>query len=523
MLKKELAYKKNKETRRVVSNSLYNVVPAIVTLSLAIFVTPFLLTNLTPNIYGVWVLIGSIAGPIALLEFGTSEAAAKYIAASEERGDHTCSNNIISSVMLFNIAISIVGIILIFCIAYFLPEMGLKIELKDIYSAQISFYITGIGFAIIRIIGVYEGVFKAVQDFKTISIVTTLGRILYSLSAVMAILLGHGLIGVVMFQTVSYFIILIIWIIRSNIFIPQFSFFPSLKKDEFLLIFKYGGWNTLGRVSSVVMQNIDKIVLGALVGTVTVAYFNTAFLIYVTFFMIAVPFSSSLMPYFSVLEERGVGSQGLLFERLRYSVWLLSNFVIILSIPFFVFSYEVLEYWINKEAANQMSHVLRFLILANWISSLNIGLGQFILGVNLVKYNAMWGWMRGALSTILTIVLIDTYGIAAAGLGGFISQFSLIWLIYIVWKVKLTKLVNFGNFIKIFIQPLTVGLIVVVILLYIKSLKLFVVTDVSSLIYLLFSFGIISVILTAIMNYTFPSTKELIIKTMMLVKMIIKT
>ena len=62
-----------------------------------------------------------------------------------------------------------------------------------------------------------------------------------------------------------------------------------------------------------------------------------------------------------------------------------------------------------------------------------------------------------------------------------------------------------------------------VILLYIKSLKLFVVTDVSSLIYLLFSFGIISVILTAIMNYTFPSTKELIIKTMMLVKMIIKT
>ncbi|MDG2297224.1 MAG: oligosaccharide flippase family protein, partial [Gammaproteobacteria bacterium] len=492
---------KNTESNKVATNSIYSLLPPILTTLLAIWVTPFLLHNLTPEIYGIWVLIASIVGPIALLEFGVSEATAKFVAASEEKRDLNQSNNIISSTMLFNIVISIAGMLLIFIIAYFLPFIGFKINPLHMVSAQGAFYLAGINFVLIRIIGVYEGTFKAIQDFRSLSLITSAGRILYSLAGVAAILLNLGLVGVVGFQTLSYLLILIIWIIKARKDASQFSFTPAFHKYEFIFTFKYGAWNTLGRLSSIAMQNVDKIILGVLLSTAMVGYFHTAFLIYISSFMIVAPFSYSLMPYFSVLDERKDNT--LLQDRLEHSIWLLSSLVIMISIPFFVFSYEVLRYWISVDAANYMSTPLRFLILANWISSLNLGLGQFILGVNLVKYNAIWGWMRGIIATLLTIVLISIYGVAASGIGLFISQLTLIWLIYIVWKKRLEEMVSYLKFIKIFIQPLTCGAITVALLLIMKQVIQLNIPNLPVLVAVLLVTGLMTIFLFIVLNMLF--------------------
>ena len=198
----------NKESIKVAINSLYGLIVPIIVGLMGFWVTPYLLNKLSPEVYGIWVLIASIIGPIALLEFGMSEATSKYVAVTEEKKNTDQSNKFIESTIFFNIIISLSGFVIICLIGYFLPFFGFGISNQYIEIAQKSFFIAGLNFCIIRFIGVCEGVFKAIQDFKTISIVTTTGRILYSLAGVAAAYLSYGLVGVVLFQAFSYLFIL---------------------------------------------------------------------------------------------------------------------------------------------------------------------------------------------------------------------------------------------------------------------------------------------------------------------------
>lgn len=501
----------NKESIKVAINSLYGLIVPIIVGLMGFWVTPYLLNKLSPEVYGIWVLIASIIGPIALLEFGMSEATSKYVAVTEEKKNTDQSNKFIESTIFFNIIISLSGFVIICLIGYFLPFFGFGISNQYIEIAQKSFFIAGLNFCIIRFIGVCEGVFKAIQDFKTISIVTTTGRILYSLAGVAAAYLSYGLVGVVLFQAFSYLFILILWIYILKTKTPQFSFWPNFHKEEFFLTFKYGSWNTVGRIASILMKNADKVLIGSFLSVSLVGFFNAAWLLSNFSFIIVLPFSGSLMPYFSILEERN--NKRLLHDRLEYSTWLLSNLIILISIPFFIFSYEILYLWISPECALYMASPLRFLILANWISSLNIGLAQFILGVGLVRENTIWSLSRGFTSIIMTFFLIKYIGIKTAGLGSFLSQFSVIWLIFIVWKKRFIQDLNFSSFLRGFLQPLICGSLIVFILLIVKTIINQKVETFFPLILILIITGLISIILFIIFNLIFIRDKDKMIRT----------
>ena len=510
----------NKESLKVAINSIYSLIVPFIVGFMGFWVTPYLLNKLTPEVYGIWVLIASIIGPLALMEFGVSEAIAKFVATSEEKNDTKLSNRIIESTIFFNVIVSLIGLIIITTIAYYLPLLGFGIPNDYLLLSQKAFFIAGLNFAVIRFIGVFEGIFKAIQDFRTISFVTTTGRILYSIAGVLAASLEFGLVGVVAFQAVSYVIILIIWFNQLRIKRPQFSFKPKFHREEFLLTFKYGSWNTLGRVASIMMKNMDKILLASFLSISLVGYFNTAWILSISSFIIVLPFSNSLLPYFSILDGRK--NKNLLHERLAYSTWLLSNLTILISIPLFIFSHEILSLWINAECANYMENPLRFLILANWVSSLNIGLGQFIMGVDLVRENTIWLWARGIISITLTFFFIKHFGVHTAGLGYFISQFSIAWLIFIVWKKRFHKKIDFVDFIRGFLQPLASGFFVMYILLIIKSAIGMQITSLLILVFCLLITGIISVILTILINLLFEKDRKKINNTVLLLSFLFR-
>src|SRR5713226_5656046 len=66
--------------RRMLLNTLSNYAGKVYTLGVWFFLTPFIVHQLGPNDYGLWVLIGSVAAYGALLEFGIANAITKYVA-----------------------------------------------------------------------------------------------------------------------------------------------------------------------------------------------------------------------------------------------------------------------------------------------------------------------------------------------------------------------------------------------------------------------------------------------------------
>ena len=74
--------------RRVVYSTASNYGAKIITLSIWFFLTPFILRQLGPSGYGLWIVVGSAVAYGTLLNIGISGAVIKYIAEHRARGEN---------------------------------------------------------------------------------------------------------------------------------------------------------------------------------------------------------------------------------------------------------------------------------------------------------------------------------------------------------------------------------------------------------------------------------------------------
>src|SRR5438552_1502243 len=72
--------------RRVVWNTLSNYAGKLATLATGLVLTPFILHQVGPASYGLWVLVGSVVGYGALLDLGIGNAIIKYVAEYRAKG-----------------------------------------------------------------------------------------------------------------------------------------------------------------------------------------------------------------------------------------------------------------------------------------------------------------------------------------------------------------------------------------------------------------------------------------------------
>ena len=81
--------------RRVLWNTVANYVGKGITLLTWFFLTPYILTHLGPSMYGLWVLVGSIAAYGSLLDLGLAGALIKYVAEYRAREQHERAGRLI--------------------------------------------------------------------------------------------------------------------------------------------------------------------------------------------------------------------------------------------------------------------------------------------------------------------------------------------------------------------------------------------------------------------------------------------
>src|SRR5260221_7270395 len=86
-------------TRGLLLNILSNYAGKLYTLVVWFFLTPFVIHQLGPSDYGLWVLIGSVAAYGALLEFGIANAITKYVAEFLVHDDHEQAGRLIATAL----------------------------------------------------------------------------------------------------------------------------------------------------------------------------------------------------------------------------------------------------------------------------------------------------------------------------------------------------------------------------------------------------------------------------------------
>ncbi|HKV39870.1 MAG TPA: oligosaccharide flippase family protein, partial [Blastocatellia bacterium] len=197
---------------RIIGNVLMNWLAFAATLLAGFLMSPFLVRHLGDAVYGVWVLIGSLAGYLGLLDFGITPSIIKYTAEHRARGDQEAINRVVTGGLAIYSAIGLGSIGISAMVAF---------SFNSIFHSPLSSHtaasvvaIAGVNLAVTFPASVFVGVVRGYQRYDLDAGITSANIAVRSFIVVFLILGGHGILALAV-VTFAFDMVRLLYLIRA--------------------------------------------------------------------------------------------------------------------------------------------------------------------------------------------------------------------------------------------------------------------------------------------------------------------
>lgn len=350
----------------ILRNSLLNFIGLAAPLLVAVFTIPYLIEELGTGRFGLLTLIWAVVSYFGLFDFGLGRALTHQVAITCSRDEHKDLPGITGTAYFILLILGLCAGVIMAITAPFLVS-----HIKDVSNpteALNALYAMAVAMPFIVLTSGFRGVLEARHAFGIINMIRVPTGIFTFLGPVLVIWLFEPRLDYIAWALVIGRIIgciIYAWFARRSLPLDHRNIFVSRSLFKPLCI--SGGWLAVSNVISPLMGYVDRFMIGILVSAIAVAYYATPNEIVTKLWIIPGALTAVLFPTFAAQMSRGSKKAQALFSDTLY--WLfIAMLPIILAI--FLFSYEILEMWINDEFANNSSEILQILVVGLFINSM---------------------------------------------------------------------------------------------------------------------------------------------------------
>ncbi|WP_282085931.1 lipopolysaccharide biosynthesis protein [Aquimarina algiphila] len=214
----------------------------ILTNIIGIMMTPFIVSNIGKDEYGIFNAIGALIGTIALLDFGLTNTVVRFVAKYRAEKDREGEENFLATIRLLYLVISVLVVLLGVIFYFFIDSYFTKFSAEELEIAKIMFAILIFNLAIQLPGMIFTGICKGYEAFVFPESVGIIRYLLRSATIVAVLLLGGRAISLVIVDTifniftisVSAYYVLVKLKVRFKL--------HKLSKKYIIQIFKYSTW-----------------------------------------------------------------------------------------------------------------------------------------------------------------------------------------------------------------------------------------------------------------------------------------
>ncbi|MDP8265648.1 MAG: oligosaccharide flippase family protein [Candidatus Aceula meridiana] len=418
LLKIPFRKQKSEILKRSLRNSSFSMFEYTVTPLLYIFSTPFFIYYLGLNHYGIWMLANSVAGLLGVMNFGIGEATVKYVSMYRGREDKNGVVKVIASTFIFSLLFSFVIPIACWFIAPLLVRDILKIAPEDFVMATAAIRIASVVYGIRMIQSVFVAALRGFERYDITSLINIFTLIITTVSSLLLVFLGYG-IDILLLSTAG---ILFLSLIVSIVIVARVT--PSLirplaldiKSIKEILSFGFFSW--IQGIAAALFSQMDRLIIGAFLGTVAVSYYSVASNIARQVHGGVGAATSFLFPLVSSEKEK---KNGIILKKLFKRALVFSFvFSFLILISFFLWGRIFLTAWMGASFASN-AYVLTLLLLGVYfLLAINVIPHYFLLGFGEVRFVAFTNIMGGVVSTGGIFLLIPALGINGVAIAKFL-------------------------------------------------------------------------------------------------------
>jgi O-antigen/teichoic acid export membrane protein len=409
-----------------------------------IFLSPFIVHRLGDAAFGIWILIFSITGYYGLFDLGIRSSIIRYVSKYSATGESDKLTSFINTALFSYTGIGVVCMAVTTLLSSSL-ERAFRIPSGMHSETRLLLLMVGASVSLGFPLGVFGGMLEGLQRFYILnwtSIGATLARavlIVYFLNR------GYGLLTVAL---ITVLLPLLSSILRGFIafrLCPVRLGFSHVDRASLRHMVNYGGTTFIVLVAARLRFRTDEIVLGTMMSTVAVTWFNFGARI-VDY---AQEFVTSLAQIFVPMSSQSEATGDL--ERVR-KIYIAGNracaFLIFpITAILILFGKHIIRIWVGARYVPESYPVLVVMIIPFTLMLAQAASGRILFGLGKHQTLAAVTAIEGVANLILSIALVRPLGIVGDALGTAIPL-SFTCLVFFPRHLKKQIGVPIGTFVR---------------------------------------------------------------------------
>lgn len=401
--------------RRVVSNSMWNVIGYGSSMAVAFVLTPFVIHRLGNTLYGVWSLVGEITGYMALSDFGMRVAVTRFAAHHSALGEDQQLNRVLSTILFFSLLPLLLIVVVSGAIALQLPHL-FSIPPSAVAAAQSSLIIAALTLGLAFPGMVFPGLLGGVMRYDLLNIVALINLAVKASLIWVLLSHGYGLIGVAVAELIATVVSYALFWRFAHSEVPNLAIrwhFVDFGTLRSLLGFSLAAF--LQAIAIRVCFLSDNVVVGFVLGPAMVGFYAVATSLVERSRGILTIITQLYAPLATKMnaQNKTRDLQRLFLSGTRIGLILLLP--IVLGLGFLGTSF--LRLWVGPEFALRTAPVLACLAGALFFAPIRITCLQIVYGLNRQKVNLYLALGEAVLNFLFSVFLIRYLGMLGVAVG----------------------------------------------------------------------------------------------------------
>lgn len=322
-------------------------IPAV----LAIPVFALITKQVGVELFGIYTLSFAIIGYASIFDLGLSRAVIREVAIHCQNQDNI--KQIINTAFSLMLILGVIAFVSIFLLSTYLTNL-IGVSAHYYQDVVNGFRLLAVCLPLLLISNIWLAYFEGTAEFKKLSLLRIFA---HSGMVVFPLLFSY-------IEPTFYYLMLGILLARFLTIIISYAWIRKIISIHYYLnmhiakqLFRFGGWLTVSSVIGPIMVYLDRFVLSAVIGAKSVAFYTAPAELVIR--MASIP-SAATKTLFVRFSGQSDGQETKIYY---LSILILFGGIVLLVLPIFIFSSEVLDIWLGEKFLGDSVAVLRWLLV----------------------------------------------------------------------------------------------------------------------------------------------------------------
>lgn len=393
-------------------NVIFTGIGYVLPLLAALATIPLMTVKLGVDLYGLYVICISLIGFMTLVDLGIGQTVIKFVAGYEATGQRDKIRPVLDVALLIYLVIGILSVVGLYVLAPLLAR-GLYDEAIKQLLAQEVLRITAIPLFLSYLNQFFLNVCKAYHRFDLPAIIHNSANLGGVMLATVLLLADYSLREVILGYAFVQFAALVAGYMASRHVLPgNIRPVPVFNRQIFDEIVSFSTYTFVGNFIGSLVSRADKLLIGILVGTEAVTFYQIPFTIAQMANGIVHTLAHIAFPRFSEMFSQG-NQEGLLnlYRTANDIVFLVSMMIAVMLVTV---GGDFLALWISPEFADKATLTLQIMAVYFFLHS-NTVLGYWVLqGAGQAKLTAFMSVVDAVAYFVALYYLGSQYGYLGA-------------------------------------------------------------------------------------------------------------